>query len=119
LLSERADELVGDGLLATGSIAWARFIAGGLTRGCLIRGKRFEVAECVVFRSPTTIRCCAFQIGDGQIEITIHGGSQFALSFHNSPNRIVVNKSSFDLAPGRLNARFVLEGSGWKLVDKD
>ncbi len=119
LLSEQADELVGDGLTATGSMAWARFIAGGFTRGCLIAGKRFEVADCIAFHSPTTVRCCAFQIDDGQIEITIHDGRQFDLSFYNPPNRIVVNNSSFDLAPDCLAAQFALGGAGWKLVDKD
>jgi len=100
-------------------MAWARFFAGGFTRGCLIRGKRFEVAECIAFHSPTTVRCCAFQIDDEQIKITIHGGGQFGLSFYNPPNRIVVNNSSFDLAPDCLAAQFALVGAGWKLVDKD
>jgi len=104
---------------AAGSMAWARFIAGGFTRGCLIAGKSFEVAQGLAFHSPTTVRCCGFQIDDEQIKITIHGGRQFGLSFYNPPNRIVVNNSSFDLAPGCLRARFALEDSGWKLVDKD
>ena len=119
LLSQETDELVGDGLIATGSIGWARFIDGAFTRGCLILGKSFEVAESMAFHSPATVRGCGFRIHDGSIEITIHGGRQFDLSFYTPLKRIVVNESSFDLPPRCLAVRFALEGASWKFVDKD
>jgi uncharacterized heparinase superfamily protein len=119
LIGEQASNLTQKRVTAAGSMAWARFIAGRFVRGCLIAGDRFEAAECMAFHSPTTVRCCGFRIDGGSVEITIHGGGQFDLSFYNPPNRIVVNESSFDLAPGCLAARFALEDSGWKLVCKD
>ena len=104
---------------ASGSMAWARFIAGGFTNGCLIAGHRFEVAGCIAFHSAAPVGSCGFRSDGDSIEITIHDGRQFSLSFYNPLKRIVVNNSSFDLAPDCRAARFALEGSGWKLVDED
>jgi uncharacterized heparinase superfamily protein len=119
LLSEHSDELANDRLTATGSIAWARFIGGAFTRGCLINGGRFEIDHCMAFSSPATLRSCALQINPGQIEITIHGATQFDLSYYNPQNKIVVNSCSFDLASTSRAARFALEDSDWKLIGQD
>jgi hypothetical protein len=119
LVSAQASDLKQERVTAGGSMAWARFIAGDFVRGCLIAGNRFEIVQFLAFHSSTPVRCCALQVYEGQIEITIHGGSRFDLSFYTPPTRIVVNNSSFDLAPNCLAARFAFEDSGWKLVDKD
>jgi hypothetical protein len=119
VLSEQAEELATDRLRATGSMAWARLIGETFTRGCLINGRRFEIDHCVAFSSPATLGSCALQIDAGQIEITIHGATQFDLSYYNPQDRIVVNSCTFDLAPGSRAARFALEGSDWKLIGQD
>jgi hypothetical protein len=119
LVSELSDELAGSGMTARGSMLWGRFIDGTLTRGCLIDGTKFEVDRCLTFSSPTVVKSSAFQIDSGQLEITIHGATQFDLSYYNPPDKIVVNSCSFDLAPGSRAARFALAGSDWKLIGQD
>ena len=117
LIGEQAGDLEHEQLTANGSMVWARFIAGSLGRGCLIRGSRFE-AGGLAFRSLATVRYCAFQATEGSVEITIQGASRFDLSFDSPPKSIVINKGGVDLRPDRLAARFALEGSSWTLVEE-
>lgn len=118
-LGDQESDIKHEQFSAAAWIAWARFIDGRFVRGCLAAGKRFEIEQAFAFNSPATVRCCAFRIDDGSVEITIHGGSTFDLSFHNPPRRIVVNDSSFELAAGCVTARCAFEGSGWKLVHEE
>ena len=106
-------------LKASGSMAWMRYIGGTFSRGCLIDGRSLEVARFVAFNSPSTVRCYALRINQGQIEITINGGSRFDLSFYHPHSQIVVNNSSYDLEPGSRAVSFALEDSEWKLLAQD
>ncbi len=118
ILGEQAGDVTHGQLTAAGSVAWSRLIAGRFTRGCLISGNRFEVSGCIAFHSPMPVRSCGFRIDGGAIQITIQGGRQFSLSFNTPPTSVEINHSSFDMASDCLSARFVLEDSGWKLVDE-
>ena len=119
--------LIGDGgsdlewgpLAVRGSFAWARFSSNRFLRGCLIRGNKLEIAGRARLHSPVAFRWCAVQISDGCVEITIHGGSRFDLSFTHPPDKIVVNKAPFSLNRKRPSAAFVRQGSGWVLIGKD
>jgi heparinase II/III-like protein len=119
LVGEPAIEFADDRLKASGSIAWTRYIGGSFSRGCLIDGRSFEVAQFVAFNSPTPVSCYALKIDQGRIEITIHGGNGFDLSFNTPHSQIVVNNRSYDLPPGSLAVSFALEDSGWKILDQD
>lgn len=118
LMGEQATPIRHGLITTSGSMGWARFVAGTFTRGCLINGSRFEL-ECLALDSPSTFRWCALQINRGQIEITIHGASRFDLSFYNPQTKVVVNNLSFDLASGSRAARFAVEGSVWKLLGEE
>jgi len=119
LVSEKSDELANERLTAIGSMAWARFIGGTFSSGCLINGRRFEVDDCMAFNSPEVLGSCALKVNPGQIEITIHSATQFDLSYCNPHDKIVVNSCSFDLAPSSRAVRFALAGSDWKLIGQD
>jgi hypothetical protein len=100
-------------------MAWGRFIQGEFARGCLIGGTKFEIANRLALNFPTTVSCCALQINEGRLEITIHGATRFDLSFDTPPGKIVVNKSRFDPSPASRALSFALEDSGWKLIHED
>ncbi len=119
LIAERSDELMHGQLTAKGSMAWSRFVEGEFERGCLINGTKFEIANRLALNFPTTASCCALQVDDGRIEITIHGATRFDLSFDIPPGKIVVNQSRFDPSPGSRALSFALEDSGWKLIHED
>ena len=119
LIAERSDELIYDQLTAKGSMAWGRFIKGEFERGCLISGNRFEIANSLKLNSPTTVSCCAFQVGEGRFEITIHGATRFDLFLHTPRGEIVVNGLPFYPSPGSRALSFALEDSGWKLTQED
>jgi hypothetical protein len=117
--NEFKNELMHEQLTAKGSMAWARFIKGEFERGCLIRGTRLEIASRLTVNSPTTASCCAVQIYEDRVEITIHGVTRFDLSFDIPPSKFVVNKSSFDPLPGSRVFSLALEDSGWKITQED
>jgi uncharacterized heparinase superfamily protein len=119
LMGASANQLQYEQLTAAAETAWARFAGGDFISGCLIHGQMFEVARCIKFNSPTVVRSCALRIDEEQIEISITGACRFDLSFSHFPDRVLVNKSSFDLAPGSRSARFALDGSGWKLIAEE
>jgi hypothetical protein len=119
VIADQNDELACEQVTATGSMAWSRFIKGEFQRGCLIDGTKFEIANCLNVTFPTLVSCCALQILDGRLEITIHGAPRFDLSLHTPPGEIVVNKFRFDPSPGSRALSFALEDSGWKLVHED
>lgn len=118
LVGEPEVEFADDRLKASGSMAWTRYTGGSFSRGCLIDGRRFEVAQFVAFNSPTTVSCYALKMDQRQIEITIHGGSRFDLSFDYPPPTIVVNNRTYDLIPGSRAATFALVSSDWKLLSQ-
>jgi hypothetical protein len=118
LYSDAKDDFSCESVTARGCVAWARFIDGKFARGCLIRGDKFEVAESFAIRSQGTFRYCAVRQAAGRIEITIQDANQFDLSFSAPLERIVVNKTGFDLATSSRAARFVLAGSKWVLVSE-
>lgn len=106
-------------LAAQALMAVGRFTSGNLTSACLIQGKKIEVKDSFALRSQTTIRFGEIQINDRRIEITIHGASRFELSFCQPPTEIVVNKKRFTINADCRGVTFVLEGSGWKLMNRD
>jgi hypothetical protein len=116
---EIRDEMSHELLTAQGSMAWGRFIEGKFERGCLISGTRFEIANQLRLISPETVDCCAVQVDQGSIEITIHGATRFDLSLDVPPGRIVVNQSRFDPLPGSRDLSFALANSAWKLTKED
>ncbi len=119
LIADRSDEMMHNQLTAKGSMAWGRFIGGEFKRGCLIGGTKFKIANRLTLNFPTIASCCALQVEDARIEITIHGATRFDLSFDTPPGKIVVNKSRFDPSPGSRALSFALEDSGWKLIHED
>jgi uncharacterized heparinase superfamily protein len=119
LVGEPAVEFADDRLKASASMAWTRYIRGSFSRGGLIDGRSFEVVQLVSFNSLTPVTCYALKVDQGRIEITIHGGSRFDLSFYLPQSQITVNKRSYDLAPGSRAVSFTLEDSGWKILDQD
>lgn len=116
LMGGAAGELAAGHLVASGSLALARFNGNGFESGCLIRGGKFEVEGCFAFVSPATLASCTLKSRGGHIEITIHHARRFDLSFINPPTRIVVNKSSFNVMPASRGVSFALERSGWKVT---
>lgn len=119
LIGVDASSLESDSLAMRGSFAWARFSSGRLLRGCLIGGNKLEAAGQIKLDSPVTFRWCAIQINDDCVEITIHGGSRFDLSFTQPHDAIVVNKAPFTISRNRRSAAFVREGSGWRFIGSD
>ncbi len=106
-------------LAAQALMAIGRFTSGNLNSACLVQGKKLEVKDHIALHSPTTIRFGEIQINDSRIEITIHGASRFELSFYQPPTEIVVNKKRFTINANCRSVAFVLEGSGWKLMNRD
>jgi uncharacterized heparinase superfamily protein len=119
LISDRSDEMMQNQLTAKGSMAWGRFIQGEFERGCLIGGTKFKIPDHLALNFPTTASCCALKIDDARVEITIHGATQFDLSFSTPPGKIVVNRICFDPSPGSRALSFALEDSGWQLIHED
>lgn len=119
LAGNDASDLESGSLRARGSFAWARFSCDRFICGCLIRGSKFEVAGRIKLHSPVAFRWCAVRMNDGCVEITIHGGSRFDLSFTQPPDNIVVNEAPFSLSRNRTVAAFVRQGSGWTLMGSD
>ena len=119
LIGNEAGSLESDSLAMRGSFAFARFSSGRFLRGCLIRGSRLEAAGQIALHSPVSIRSCNIEMNDGRVEITIHGGSRFDLSFTESPCTILVNKAPFAISRSSRRAAFVRQGSGWKLIGND
>jgi hypothetical protein len=119
LVGNDLNSIESDSLAMRGSFAWARFSRGRFVRGCLIRGNRLEVAEQIKLHSPAAFRWCVIRMNDGRVEITIHGGGRFDLSFTEPPDTILINKAPFSISRNRRSAAFVRQGSGWKLVGSD
>jgi len=106
-------------LTASGSLAWARFAGGNFTRGCLIRGNTFEIADTFAIQSPNPLKYCVVELVSDRLDITIHDTQRFDLSFSTPLKKIVINKISFDVTEGSRAARFALDGHDWTLVSKD
>ena len=106
-------------LTATGSLAWARFAGDKFTRGCLIRGNTFEIADTFAIHSPNPLKYCAVELASDRVDITIHHTGYFDLSFSTPLKKIVINRIAFDVAEGSRNARFALDGHDWTCVSKD
>jgi uncharacterized heparinase superfamily protein len=102
---------------AQGAFAVARFRGDDFDRGLLIQGKKLEIANLFAITSPTNVRSCAVRARQGHIEITIHGGTRFDLSFSHPPAVTIINGVSYDLGRSRRSAEFVREGSGWRLIN--
>jgi Heparinase II/III-like protein/Heparinase II/III N-terminus len=119
LIGNEMSGLESDSLAMRGSLAFARFSSGRFLRGCLIRGSRLEAAGQIALHSPVAFRSCAIQMNDECLEITIHGGSRFDLSFTEPPSTILVNKAPFAISRNRRSAAFVRQGSGWELTGSD
>ncbi|HXF38394.1 MAG TPA: alginate lyase family protein [Blastocatellia bacterium] len=112
-------ELSSDALPAAGSLAWARFAGDKFTRGCLILGNTFEVADTLGIQSPDPMKYCAVELVSDRLDITIHDTRRFDLSFSTPLKKIVINKIAFDVTEGSCAARFALDGSNWTLVSAD
>jgi len=119
LFGDASVEQSSDPLTASGSLAWSRFHNDKFTRGCLIRGTRFEVAETLSINAPAAFRYCAIELASDWLDITIHDTHRFDLSFSTPLKNIVINKTVFDVSEGLRAARFALNGQVWTLVSKD
>jgi hypothetical protein len=119
LIGNDMSSLESDLLGMRGAFAWARFSSDRFIRGCLVRGSRLEAVGQIKLHSPVAFDWCAVQINDGCVEITIHGGSRFDLSFSQPLDAIVINKAPFTLSRSRRSAAFARQGSGWILFDND
>jgi hypothetical protein len=97
----------------------ARFRGEDFDRGFLIEGKKIEIANLFALTSPTSVRSCTVRAREGHIEITIHGGTRFDLSFSHPPEVTIINGVSYDLGQSRRGAAFVREGSGWRLIESE
>jgi uncharacterized heparinase superfamily protein len=119
ITSDGASDVECEALMAQASMAVGRFANGKLDSACLVQGKKLEVKNSFVLHSQTAIRFGEIQISDRRVEITIHGASRFELSFYQPPTEIIVNQKSFMIDGDCLSVAFVLEGSGWKLINRD
>ena len=119
LIGQQATELEQDLMTASGSIAWARFIDGSFTSGCLIKGTRYRVHEHFAINSKKEVGSIAITMSGDLIEISIHDATQFDLFLDIPSSKIVVNNSVFDLRPGSRIVSCALEASGWKLSKED
>jgi uncharacterized heparinase superfamily protein len=115
----RGNEAGSERVSAQGAFAIARFRGDNFDRGFLIQGKRLEIANLFAIISPTSVRSCAVRARQGRIEITIHGGTRFDLSFSHPPVITIINGVSYDLGRSRRGAAFVREGSGWSLIESE
>ena len=123
LVADPNDQVACDQVTATGSMVWSRFINGEFDRGCLINGKRIEIAGRLVLNSPAPATY-GLKFNEGRLEITIHGTTRFDLSFHTPAHEfveiveIVINQRLFNPTPGARALSFALEDSTWKLTDE-
>jgi hypothetical protein len=106
-------------LTAAGSVTWTRFFDAKFIRGCLIHGKKLEVADTFAVQSPNPMKYCAVELASDRLDITVHDTPRFDLSFSTPLKKIVINKISFDVTEGSRAAAFALNGQVWKLVSKD
>ncbi|MGA9772428.1 MAG: alginate lyase family protein [Blastocatellia bacterium] len=119
ITGDGAREVECEQLSAQASMAVGRFQGGKLASACLVQGRKLEVKNSFALHSQTAIRFGEIQINDSRIEITIHGASRFELSFYQPPTKVVVNKKRFTINADCRSVAFVLEGSGWKLMNRD
>jgi len=119
LFGNASGEFSSGALTATGSLAWARFAGDNFTRGCLIRGNTFEVADTFAIQSPKPMKYCAVELVSDRLDITIHDTQCFDLSFSTPLKKIVINKIAFDVTEGSRNARFAPDGHDWTFVSAD
>lgn len=119
ITSDASNDVWCERLAAQASMAVGRFAGDKLISACLIQGKKIEVKNSFAIHSQTTIKFGEIQVNDRRIEITIHGASRFELSFYQPPTEIVINKKRFTINADCRGVAFVLEGSGWKLINRD
>ncbi|HEY7913721.1 MAG TPA: alginate lyase family protein [Blastocatellia bacterium] len=119
IVGSREAEARSERVSAQGAFAVARFRGEDFDRGFLIEGKKIEIANLFALTSPTSVRSCTVRAREGNIEITIHGGTRFDLSFSHPPEVTIINGVSYDLGQSRRGAAFVREGSGWRLIESE
>lgn len=102
-----------------GTMFFARFVDYRFTRGCLIGGKTFEIADSLCFKSTSAVEGCGVEINESNVNIELRGCSEFEIGFKRNVTSILVNDSSFEFAAGISNARFALKNSIWHVVRKD
>ncbi|HJQ22777.1 MAG TPA: alginate lyase family protein [Blastocatellia bacterium] len=107
-----------DQLKAQAEMAMARFVNQRLTRACLVRGRRIEIANTLTLADASLIDFAEITVADDALEITIHGTSRFELSFSQPPRSVVVNGARFSVVRECANVAFALGESGWTLTDR-
>ena len=119
ITGDSASEVDCEPLTAKADLALARFVNQRCARACLIQGRRIGVKDAFALQSSMPIRFAEITTNGGALEITIHGASRFELSFSQPPVSVVVNGARFTVSPECANVAFALEGSGWKLMNRN
>jgi Heparinase II/III-like protein/Heparinase II/III N-terminus len=112
-------EVDSEQLAAIADVALARFVNQRFARACLVQGRRIEVKNAFALQSSMPIRFAEITADSRALEITIHGASRFELSFSQPPVSVVVNGARFTVSPECANVAFALEGSGWRLMNRN
>ena len=95
-------------------LAWARFIEGRLSRGCLIRGTRLEISRGLSIFS-SGLSWLSFALSDGWLTLRARGASQLEVIANEPVAGVMLNGTTFNVDRGAKRMKLTLAEAGWKL----
>ena len=105
-------------LSARCQMAWARFIEGRLSKGCLIRGSRLEIVGGITLWSPIAIPWLSFSTAADQLYVRTRGATHIEMGVNERARSLTINETRFDLPQGKRRLSLKLAESGWSLESK-
>jgi len=106
-------------LVARCQLAWIRFTQGRVSRGCMIRGSRLDVAGSLSIRSSGEVGWLTFHIDGNLLQVSEQGATQLDITIPRSVRALSVNGFTFDVGSDQTQIRIGLTAGGWELKTRN